>query len=123
MKDSDQKIYYFGFGKLLHMMKWSRPEISNAVRELSRFMKTATLAHMKAMKNVMNYTVATTEHGLLLKPNAELDVIPEIEREVSRQTDSDFAMNPIRRKRVSGYTTLLNGAVVLLKSKVQQCVT
>jgi hypothetical protein len=123
MKDSDQKIYYFGVGMLLHMMKWSRPEISNAVRELSRFMKTATLAHMKAMKNVMNYTVATTEHGLLLKPYAELDVIPEIEPEMSRQTDSDFAMNPIRRKRVSGYTTLLNGAVVLLKSKVQQCVT
>ena len=123
MKDSDQKIYYFGVGMLVHMMKWSRPEISNAVRELSRFMKTATLAHMKAMKNVMNYTVATTEHVLLLKPYAELDVIPEIEREVSRQTDSDFAMNPIMRKRVSGYTTLLNGAVVLLKSKVQQCVT
>jgi hypothetical protein len=30
-----------GVGKLLHMMKWTRQEILNAVRELSRFMSGA----------------------------------------------------------------------------------
>ena len=34
MKESDQKIYRSGVGKLLHMMKWSRLEISIVVREL-----------------------------------------------------------------------------------------
>ena len=66
MKESDQKTYWSGIGKLLLMMKWSRPEISNAVRELSRFMKVVMLVHMKAMKRVMSYIIATPEQGLLL---------------------------------------------------------
>jgi len=44
-----QFMYRSGVGKLLHMMKWSRPEISNAVQELSRFMSKATKMHLKAM--------------------------------------------------------------------------
>ena len=34
----EQKIYRSGVGKLLHMMRWSRPELWNSVRELSRRM-------------------------------------------------------------------------------------
>ena len=30
MKESDQKTYRSGVGKLLHMMKWSRPDTSNS---------------------------------------------------------------------------------------------
>ena len=55
----------------MHLMKWSRPETLNAVRDLSRFMTTgASLAHKKAMETVMKYAVSTPERGLLLKPNA-----------------------------------------------------
>ena len=36
MSDKDQTTYRSGVGKLLHMMRWSRPEILNAVRELSK---------------------------------------------------------------------------------------
>ena len=123
MKESDQKTYRSCVGKLLHMMKWSRPEISNAVRELSRFMKAATLAHMKAMKRVMSYIIATPERGLLLEPNAKWDGNPEFEFEVSGQSDSDYAKDPMTRRSVSGYATFLNGAVVMTKSKMQQSVS
>ena len=87
MKEWDQKIYGSGVGKLLHMMKSLRPEISNAVRELSIFMKMATLAHMKAMRRVMSYIIATPEQGLLLEPNAKWDRNPEFKFEVSGQSD------------------------------------
>ena len=50
MKESDQKTYRSGVGKLLHMMKWSRPEISNAVRELSRFLKAAMLSFVVVLR-------------------------------------------------------------------------
>jgi hypothetical protein len=54
------------------MMRWSRPEIYNAVRELSRFMTTgASDAHMKAMKQMMKYCVETKDRGLLLKPDVK----------------------------------------------------
>jgi hypothetical protein len=44
-----QTKFRSGVGKLLHLMKWSRPEVMNSVRELSRFMTGATAAHRKAM--------------------------------------------------------------------------
>ena len=42
LKKKDQTKYRSGVGKLLHMMKWSRPEIMNSICELSRFMSAAT---------------------------------------------------------------------------------
>ena len=123
MKELNQKIYRSGVGKLLHMMKWSHLEISNAVRELSRFMKMAMLAHMKAMKRVMSYIITTPEQGLLLEPNAKWDRNAEFKFEVSGQLDSDYAKDPMMRRSVSGYATFLNGAVVMTKNKMQQSVT
>ena len=48
-----QSKYRSGVGKLLHMMCWSRWEIMNRVRELSRFMSGATPKHVDAMRQVM----------------------------------------------------------------------
>jgi hypothetical protein len=42
-----QKMFRSGTGKLLHMMQWLRPEILNSVRELSRNMQVALVAHLK----------------------------------------------------------------------------
>jgi hypothetical protein len=67
---AEQTKYRCGVGKLLHMMRWSRPEIYNSVRELSRFVTTGTTtSHVKAMKRVMEYCVATENRGILLKPD------------------------------------------------------
>ena len=48
--DVDPKLQtYFrsGVGKLLHMMRWSRPDVYNAVRDLSRHMKASTMIHSR----------------------------------------------------------------------------
>ena len=86
-------------------------------------MKIARLAHMKAMKRVMSYIIATLEQGLLLKPNAEWDGNLEFEFEMSGQSNSDYAKDLMMCRSVSGYATFLNGAVVMAKSKMQQSVT
>jgi hypothetical protein len=59
-----QSTYRSGVGKLLHMMRWSRPEVLSAVRELSKHMTSATLTHLKAMYRVMTYCVNTKNRGL-----------------------------------------------------------
>jgi hypothetical protein len=51
----EQSKYRSGVGKLLHMMRWSRPDILNAVRETSRFMGEANPAHEKAMLRILKY--------------------------------------------------------------------
>jgi hypothetical protein len=45
-------LFRKGTGKLIHMMKWTRPETSNAVRDLTRCMSGCTDAHVVAMKRV-----------------------------------------------------------------------
>ena len=43
----DEKKYRSGICMLLYLVKFSRPDISNAVRELSKVMDGATPAHLK----------------------------------------------------------------------------
>ena len=49
MSGEMQTKYRSGTGKLLHLMKWSRPDVLNSVRELSCFMTGAMVYHLKAM--------------------------------------------------------------------------
>jgi hypothetical protein len=64
-----QSTYRSGVGKLLHMMRWSRPDVLNSIRELWKHMTAATQTHLKAMYRAMTYCVHTKDRGLTLKPN------------------------------------------------------
>jgi len=64
-----QTYYRSGVGQLLHMMRWSRPEIQNLVRELSRHFQGAVDGHVNAMHRVMQYVISTPNRGLTVKPN------------------------------------------------------
>jgi len=119
----EQTKYRSGVGKLLHLMKWSRPEVMNSVRELSRFMTAgATTAHMKALYRVMNFCVATKDHGLTLKPKCKWDGDPDFEFEIKGRSDSNFAKDE-SKKSVSGYSTFLCGAPISMKCKMQEATT
>ncbi|MGH7955289.1 MAG: reverse transcriptase domain-containing protein [Gloeomargaritales cyanobacterium] len=120
---NDQFKYRSGVGKLLHMMRWSRPEIMNTVRELSRFMTGgASNAHMKAMKRVMSYCVDTRQRGILLQPDVKWDGNPEFEFVIKGKSDSDYAKDPETRKSVSGNSTFLCGAPIMQRSQMQRIV-
>jgi hypothetical protein len=67
------------------MMRWYRPEFQNVVRDLSRDMLGAALAHVKSMHHTMKYYVGMPEHGLVLKQMSEWDGNP------SGRLDSDYA--------------------------------
>jgi len=116
--------YRKGVGKLIHLAKYSKPGILNAVRELSRFGGSPTLAHYKAMLRVMRYCVDTKEEGLVIQPNKEWDGKDnKFEFEITGESDSDFAKDPDTRKSVSGWKTMLNGVPYVRKSKMQRFVT
>jgi hypothetical protein len=74
LKSSEQTKCRRGVGKLLHTMRWSRPEIYNSVRELSRFMTSGTAtSHVKDMRRVMEYCVSTEKmrHYVETRPKME----------------------------------------------------
>jgi hypothetical protein len=121
---SGQTKYRSGVGKLMHMAKWSRPDILNAVRELSKFMTIPRQSHLKAMLRCMKYVVLTPDVGLVLKPKRKWDGKDKnFEFEISGMADAEYAKDTESRRSVSGYCTFLEGAVVSAKSKQQRCVT
>ena len=58
---------------LLYLIKHSRPDLANAVRELSKVMDGATTAHYKDMMRTIKYVVETKDKGLLMIPKTDWD--------------------------------------------------
>ena len=54
-----QSKYRSGVGSLNYLVKHTRPEISNAVRDLSKVLGRATKAHMKNMYHAIKYVLDT----------------------------------------------------------------
>jgi hypothetical protein len=117
-----QQAYRKGVGKLLHVTRWTRPDIINYVRELSRFAGGALMAHMKAMYRCMAYCVATSKRGINIAPNTRWNGSPEFKFVISGRADSDYAKDLETRRSVSGIITFLCGAVIIMRSKMMPMV-
>jgi hypothetical protein len=124
MMPSKHMTYYrSGVGKLIHLVRWSRAECWNAVRDLTRHMSKATGRHITAMHRTMKYILATRQKGLFIKPHSTWDGKDRnFEFVISGQADSDWAKAP-DRKNVSGWRTTINGANCSEKSSTQRNTT
>jgi hypothetical protein len=114
-----QKLYRSGVGMLLYLVKHSRPDIANCVRELSKCLDGSTEACNKEMHRVIKYVLDTKDMGLKLWPTG---VMGEPWRMVVF-TDSDYAGDPVSRRSVSGYIIYLHGVPLCWRSKAQRSVT
>ena len=65
LNDEDQKVYRSCVGMLLYLVKYSRPDITNAVRELTKCMDKANKAAYKECTRVLKYVIETEDYGLL----------------------------------------------------------
>jgi hypothetical protein len=114
-----QTKYRSGVGMLLYLVKHSRPDISNAVRELTKVSDGATPAHWKAMLRVIKYVIDTKMLALKLKPNYSKDKKIYIEA----YSDSEFAGDRETRASVYGFVIFVCGAHVSWKSRSNKSVT
>lgn len=67
--DEKQTKFKSEVGKLLHLMRWSRPDIRNIVRECSRRMTACNKNHMKSMLRCMKYCIDIKHRGWTIKPD------------------------------------------------------
>ena len=58
IKKAEQSLFR-SVGLLLYLVKFSRPDLSNEVRELSKVMDSATPAHMKNLMRAIKYVLDT----------------------------------------------------------------
>jgi hypothetical protein len=106
---------------LLYLIKCSRPDIANTVRELSKCMDKATPAACKEMTCVMRFVSATKDYGLRIEPHSPDS--KTLSWNMVVYTDSDWAGDRETRRSVSGYVLFLLNVPLMWKSKSQQGVS
>jgi hypothetical protein len=120
LSQADQKLYRSGVGTLLQYSNKTRPEMSNAVRELSKGMDKAPPAGLKEMYRVIKYLLNTKTFGLKLAPTPLKE---EQSFQLTIYSDSDWASDRNTRKSTTGFIIFLQDAPILWKSQSQKTVS
>jgi hypothetical protein len=117
----DHELYRNMVGSLLYLACWTRPDISFAVSELSRFVSAPGQLHMAAAKHLVRYIQGSRELGIMYSKPSNSGPMnqPNV---LWGFVDSDWAGCPDSRRSTTGFTLMLNGAAVAWKSKRQSVV-
>ncbi|POM60385.1 Retrotransposon Tca5 Polyprotein [Phytophthora palmivora] len=83
-------------GSLQYLVRGTRPDIADAVRELSKFLSCYNRTHWDAARRVVKYLKGTSTYGLFLDGKTR-DVTYEV------YTDASFACQSKEHKSVTGY--------------------
>jgi hypothetical protein len=109
--------YRTGVGSVLYLIKHSRPDIANAVRELSKCLSAPNGSAYKEMLRVIKYVADTKDTGLRMKPEKSSEWTVEV------YTDSDWAGDKDTRKSVSGFMIFVCDTLVCWRSKSQNALS
>jgi hypothetical protein len=112
------KQFIMAVGMVLYLVKHTRADISNSVREISKVSDGSTEAHLKVVLRTVNY-VRDREHLSLLlqlKLNNEGFYLEGI-------SDSEYAGDPDKRISVYGNVLYFSGPNIAWKAKAGKTVT
>ena len=101
-------------GSLMYLSVCTRPDVSQSVGALARYMANPTEDHLAAAKHVLAYISGTRDFGLFY---GGTDLL-----EIQGYADSDFAGDTDTRRSTTGYAFRLNGAVISWQSRLQPTV-
>jgi len=119
--EGKRRTYYrSGVGKLMHLKRWSRPEMNNAVRDLSRYNSNGSEEHIQAIHRAMCYALSTPERGLTLAPTAEWNGSPEFEFTIWGAADASYRPYNDTDRSVGGHAVFLIDALIAEKSSIHQ---
>ncbi len=107
----------------MHVMQYSKPEMYNAVQDLSCHMHEATQDHYKAMLHVLKYNLDYGDQGLVIMPNKKWGGSRGHKFVISGRSDLDYAKEPNNRCNVSGHMVYLEGAPAMFKSSTERTVS
>jgi hypothetical protein len=116
---AEQTIFRSGVGMLLYLIKHSRPDIANGVRELSKVADGATYGHWKALIRMIKYVLDTKNQTLKMEPKVKEDKIFFLKG----ISDSEYSGDKDTRISVYGYIVYFCGAPISWKSKSGKSVT
>ena len=120
ISSEEQTRYRSGIGMLLYLVKYSRPDLSNDVRELSKVNSGATSEHVRSLVQVINFTLDTRNKGLVYHVAKKND--DNIWR-LKAFSNSDSAGAADDRRSITGFCIFLNNCLISWKSMGQKTVT
>jgi hypothetical protein len=121
VSDDLQARYRSSVGMLLYLVKHSRPDISNAVRELTKCMDKASPEAFKEMLRVVKFVLDTRTMGLRLEP--DMTGGDKLVWKLVLYSDSDWAGDKQTRKSVAGFVMFLCGVPIMWRSRQMKAVT
>ena len=104
-------------GSLLYLAVCTRPDISFAVGQLSKYVSAPGIEHWGAAMDVLGYLGATRMAGVTLG-----NVFSGVQKGVLGYADSDWANDADDRKSVSGGALFVDGSLVAWFSRKQNLV-
>ena len=120
ISDEKQERFRSGIGMLMYLVKHSRPDIANPVRELSKRLDGANQGQYLEMLRIIKFVINTKEKGLNIRPD-QMD-----ENRIWRiraVSDSEFGGDPETRISVGGWLIYFQNVPVLWCSRAMRCVT
>ena len=99
-----------GIGKMIHIMQWSRTEISHSMRNLAKMMGKGNDNSIKVMHRCIQHCVGTPTRGVTLRPQGNWDGTKDYKFVINSRSYSDYAKNPDTIKSMTGTRVLVNGA-------------
>ncbi|KAH9793888.1 hypothetical protein KPL71_004697 [Citrus sinensis] len=106
--------YASAVGSLMYAMVCTRPDISQAVSMVSRYMHDPGKSHWLAVKWILRYLYGTVDVGLLFKKDCGQQCVG--------YCDSDFAGDLDKRRSTTGYIFTLGGGPVSWRSILQSTI-
>ena len=103
-------------GALNYLVRGTRPDIANAVRDLSKYLQCFNQTHWVAAKRIMKYLKGTANYGLTYT-NKNKSMTYDL------YTDASFGSKDDGRYSVTGYCAIMSGAAVTFKSQKQDNIT
>jgi hypothetical protein len=111
----DPTMYRSKVGSCMYIQSSTRPDISFAVKELSRYLSNPSWAHMHAADRLMHYLYSTRHVGLTYDSR--------VSGVLTSFSDADWAGQLDNRRSTSGRVHMLNGAAIMWSSRQQRCVS
>lgn len=110
--------YAHHVGKLMYLAGMTRPDLSNAVRELGRRASAPCMRHWRALQHVARYLAGTLSVSIKFS-----SIIHDIYKAVVGCSDSDWGTDTDSRRSVTGYMILFNDSPIAYRSKSQTSIT
>lgn len=115
-RDDIDYPYRQAVGSLLYAATVSRPDIAQAVGDVSRYLENPNRAHINALKRILRYLNGTKSMGITYGSSSSND------RVLAGYTDADFARDVDTRRSTTGYAFVLGGGVITWRSQRQRTV-